>query len=201
MKKPQIMKKPTLTKINPNKFPPSIWHLLSPIEERFLDGTEVEFYSLISYGLYEHLKPEQLAQHTYEITDIMVSPGGGAPVAAYIANVRNIENGLEKSIPGTFAESWIPAFGEKKLGIDIHKTGPSELGGYGPFSSYLTKTFGGARFDGVAVDFSEEQYEEHSRISKLEIDIPDRIVVQHREWVSQQYREGKKLSLPVGVLI
>lgn len=176
--------------------------MLSPIEKRFLNGREGEYYSLVSPGNYEHIKPKQLAQHTYEITGIMVRPGGGAPVAIYSVAIRNIENDLENSISGTFAESWIPALGEKKLGINIFKTGPSELKGYGPFSSYLTETFGGARFDGVAIDFSEEQWKEHREATNLENHIPGRDrIMQHREWISQQFQKSKKLDLPIGVLI
>lgn len=201
MKKPQIMKRPTLTKINPDEFPPSMWHLLPFIEERFLDGTEVEYRSLVSYGHYEHIEPEQLAQHPYEIIDIKVSPGGGGPVATYMVNVRNLDNDLKKTIPGNFAESWIPHFGDKRLGIDVVRTGPSELGGYDRFSQYLTQTFRGVQFDGVSIDFSEEQWKKHSEITKIENYLQPNEIGPHREWVSQQYREGKKLGLPIGVLI
>ena len=171
----------TTTKIDPEEFPPSIYHLLPFIEERFLNGTEQEFYSMERNGNYRHIIPEQLAQHSYELFDVIINPPRGAPAVTYSATLRNTDNDYYETIAGVFTERcWLRAFGCRNLGI---------------------QTLEGVEFNGIAIDFSREQWEEHSKIVGIGNVIPVNGIEEYMGLISQQFQKGKKIDLPIGVLI
>ena len=155
----------TNQRINYDQFPATMHHLIIYLDKILLNKQpDTQLIAVDRVGNYRHVKPKQLVERTYEISNVKIYPARNQPMVTYDAEVRNKNNKELDTICGIFADSWAVELGKKEFRLNITDQANKS---YKEFNQYLKQNFKGVEFTGVAIEFSREQWEKHSQVNNL----------------------------------